>query len=478
MTGFRWRKGNVSHANVADTLPKELKFTARLGGPLALGELGWMSTYIVDALMIGRLPHSALSISASSLGNTIFYAIAFCVIRLMTGVDTLVAQYYGRDDKKNCSKTLAQALWFVVLGTPLVMGLTQGAVPLLAHFGTPGDIIAETSRYLHALVWSTGPLLLYMALRRYLQGMDRVILIMVSLVTSAAVNLVGDWAFLYGHLGAKPMGIAGSGWATCVVRVYMAILLIAGTWVSLRRNGHPITASMLRPDFERLRVLFRIGWSSSLDSLTDLGVSTYMSVLCARLGAQMLAAHQVVLDLDAVVYMVPAGISYATVVRVGQSAGRNSLQQVQRSAKASLILAASYIVVAAALFAGLPKLWAGLYTNDPAVVTAAVPIFLICGLLQLGDAVGVIFRSALSGIGDTRTPMIINAVWYWVIGMPFAYWLTFSDGLGVEGLWIGRAVAAIGSCIHIGYAWHARMRQASEAPQKARIAVISAMQAT
>jgi hypothetical protein len=86
----------------AQSLPREIEFTARLGAPLALGELGWMSTYIVDALMIGRLPHSALSISASSLGNTIFYAIVFCAIRLMTGIDTLVAQSYGAGNHRDC----------------------------------------------------------------------------------------------------------------------------------------------------------------------------------------------------------------------------------------------------------------------------------------------------------------------------------------------------------------------------------------
>ena len=219
----------------------------------------------------------------------------------MAGIDTMVAQAYGVDDRGDCDRTLGQAFWFVLLGTPVVTLLTLGAIPLLPHFGTPADIVAETSKYLHALVWSTGPLLAYMALRRYLQGIDRVLLIMVSLVTSAAINFVGDWALLYGHLGAKPMGIAGSGWATCIVRVYMVLLLIGGTWLSLRSSAQPFSRRLLLPDFARLRILLRIGWPSSLASLTDLGVSTFMSILCARLGMQLLAAHQVVLDLDALV---------------------------------------------------------------------------------------------------------------------------------------------------------------------------------
>ena len=462
----------------AATLPGEVKLTARLGGPLALGELGWMSTYIVDALMIGRMPHSALSISASSLGNTIFYAIVFCAIRLMAGIDTLVAQSYGVGDQQDCNRTLGQSIWFVALGTPVVMLLTLGSVLLLPIFGTPADIVAETSHYLHALVWSTGPLLVYMALRRYLQGVDRVMLIMVSLVSSAVVNFVGDWALLYGHLGARPMGIAGSGWATCIVRVYMASLLIAGTWMSLRKGGHALTLRMLVPDVTRLRTLLRIGWPSSVYSLTDLGVSTFMSILCARLGTQLLAAHQVVLDLDAVVYMVPMGISYATIVRVGQSAGRNSLPQVVRSAKASVWLAMGYIVVAASMFAGFPHLWASLYTNDPAVVMAAAPIFLICAFIQLGDAAGVIYSSALTGLGDTRTPMLVSTFWYWGVGMPLSYWLTFYGGMSLRGLWLGRALAAAGSAIHIAIVWHARMRSASESPQRRRFSLVQSMHAT
>ncbi len=442
-----------------------------------MGELGWMSTYIVDALMIGRLPHSALSISASSLGNTIFYAIVFCAIRLMTGIDTLVAQSYGAGDRPDCERTLGQSLWFVVFGTPAVMLLTLGALRLLPHLGTPPDICAETSRYLHALVWSTGPLLIYMALRFYLQGISRVLLVTVSLVTSAAVNWAGDWALLYGHLGSRPLGIAGSGWATCIVRVYMMALLVVGIWLTRRNNPARFTRQMLLPSLERLRLLVRIGWPAALYSLTDLGVSSYLSILCARLGTRLLAAHQVVLDLDAVVYMVPMGISWAAIVRVGQAAGRNNLAQVRRAAHASIILALGYISIASCLFAGFPHTWAGLYTNDPSVVAAAAPIFLICGILQIGDAAGVIYASALTGLGDTRSPLIINTLWYWALGMPLSYWLTFHNGMAVEGLWIGRAIAAIGSGANLAFLWHTRMRAASASPQRSRLTLLTSLHA-
>lgn len=446
------------------SLRGEFKLTTRIGGPLALGELGWMSTYLVDALMVGHLPHSALSISALSLGNTIYYAVVFCAIRMMTGLETLTAQAFGRGDRegrREGTHLLAQTLWMVIVGTPLVMLSVLACIPLLRRFGVSDEIVAETSRYLHALVWSTAPLMLYMALRRYLQAVNRVLLVMVSLLTAVAVNWIADDAFLFGHFGAPAFGIAGSAWATLVVRLYMLGLLTAAFVHATRKLDAPFALVLMRPSMHRLKQLGRIGWPDALENVTDLGFSTYMSVVCARLGTTLLAAHQVVLDLDAFVYMVPLGISYATVVRVGQSAGGGGLPAVRRSANVSFVLGIGYIVVASLLFAGLPRFWAGLYTTDQAVVHAAVPVFLLCGLLQIGDAVNVLCSCALTGLGDTRTPFLANTVIFWLIGMPVSYYLAFYTPLSLSGLWMGRALAAVLCGAVMGVAWQGRLRQAN-----------------
>lgn len=459
-------------------MPEELRQTGRLGAPLALGQLGWMSTYIVDALMIGRLPHSALSISASSLGNTIFYAIAFCGVNLLVGLDTLAAQASGKGDRETGTRSLAQTLLLAAAVTPVIMLLTLSVIPLLPHFGTPPEIVAETARYLHALVWSTGPLLLFYALRFYLQAMGQVLLVTVALVTAALVNWAGDWALLYGHLGFRAMGIAGSGWATDIVRLWMVGLLLAGVGVSLRRNGQRLRAEMFRPEKRLLRALLTIGWPYATQNVTDLGYSTYMSILCARLGATLLAAHQVVLDLDAFVYMVPYGLGYAAMTRVGQSAGRGSVSQIRRSANASLLLGMGYIVIAASLFAAFRTVWAGLYTNDHAVIVAAAPLFVICGILQLGDAASVLYASALTALGDTRTPFLANTVLYWGVGAPLSWWLTFHSGLGIRGLWLGRGAAALATALTVALAWQYRVRQLEGTRSRpASLALLSALTA-
>ena len=439
-----------------------------------------MSTYIVDAMMVGRLPHSALSIAASSLGNTIYYAIVFCAIRFLTGLETLAAQAYGRDSPEGNQEAVhlfAQSLWFVLLGTPAVMLLTLGSLPLLRLFGVSAEIVSETSHYLHALIWSTAPLLLYMATRRYLQSVNRVILIAVSLLTANLVNWLGDYAFLFGHFGVRSLGIAGSGWATCIVRVYMLALLGVGFLLTTRKLQSPLRLAQLRPDLKRLRLLTRIGWPDALENITDLGFSTYMSVVCARLGATLLAAHQVVLDLDALVYMAPLGLSYATIIRVGQSAGQGSATRVRRSANASFVLGMGYISIASLLFAGFPHLWASLYTTDPNVIAAAAPIFLLCGFLQIGDAANVLFSAALTGVGDTRTPFLANTALYWLIGMPLSYYLAFYTPLSLVGLWMGRGVAAVATGVVMAVAWRVRIRQSTATRRASSLTLLTPLHA-
>lgn len=445
--------------------------------PLALGELGWMSTYIVDALMIGRLPHSAASIAASSLGNTIYYAIVFFAIYLLNGLEAFIAQAAGKGDGRECVLQLAQSMWIVLVATPAVMLLTLGFGALLPHLGVPADVATATQSYLRALVWSTGPLMLYMALRRFLQSMNRVALITASLITSAAVNLLFDWILLYGHWHMPAFGLPGSGWATVVVRVWMLLLLLPGVWLAFGQLQVWPQRSMLRPDGRRLKTLLRVGWPSGLEFSLELGISTFMSLLCARLGTTLLAAHQVTLDLNAFVYMVPTGLSYAAMIRVGQAAGRNDLRGVQRATNATLLLALGYAAGAAVIFLSFAHRLAVLYTTDMHVVASATPLFWLCSILILGDAAFVVQASAMTGLGDTKTPMWVSIVCNWMLGMPLSYLLAFPMGFGAAGLWLGRAAASVSSGLLLTALWHHRMQAEAKAGPGHSISLLTPLRA-
>lgn len=427
-----------------------------LGAPLSLGEIGWMSTYIVDAVMVGHLPNSALAISASSLGNSVFYAIAFGVVFLMNGLETLVAQAYGRDEKQESVFLLVQSFWFVAVGTPLIVLVTLATEVLLPHLGTPPQILAETRVYLHPLLWSSFPLLAYMGLRRFLQSCDSVFWVTVSLLFASGVNWLFDWIFLFGHLGFRPMGIAGSAWSTNVVRLFMLALLIIGALQTFGRMRQWPTWQMLRPEPGRLRALFAIGWPSGLESLAEFATTTFLSILCSGLGPVLLAANQVLLDLTALVYQVAVGLGYATVVRVGQAAGRRDQTAISSTTQASLIMGLTVMILAGLFFLGFDHRWAALYTNSPQVAQAAVPIFKLCSLTLVTDTILVLLASALTGLGDTRTPLIVSLVCNWLIGMPLAFLLTRHTHAGLFGLWGGRFAGSLCMAAALLWFWFSR----------------------
>ena len=431
----------------------ELRQLIGLGLPLALGEVGWMSTYIVDAVMIGHLSNSPLAISASSLGNSIFYAVAFAVIFLLNGMETLIAQAFGRKDECECVLLLVQSFWIIILGTPLTIFSTLLILALLPHFGTPAQVLAQTRLYVHPLLWSTLPLLAYMGLRRFLQSCESVYWVTASLLLASGVNWFFDWIFLFGHLGFQPRGIAGSAWSTNVVRLFMLALVVVGSMQTFKRLKQWPTWHMFVPEPCRLKALLRIGWPSGLESLTELGTTTFLSILCARLGPVLLAGNQVLLDLTALVYQLAVGLGYATVVRVGQNAGRDDRNGIRRSACTSLVLGSSVMLSAGIIFALFAHQWASLYTNSASVVSVTVPLFKLCSLTLVTDTVFVLLASSLTGVGDTRTPMLASVFWNWCVGMPVAFVLTGHAHLGLLGLWAGRSVGSLGMAITLLVFW-------------------------
>ena len=161
-----------------------------LAGPLILAELGWMTMGIVDTMMVGRL--GASSIGAVSIAGILFYTVGIFGGGLMLGLDTLVPQAFGKGDLEDCHHSLLNAVYLALGLTPVLMGAAWLWTPFLLSFGINRDVLREAIPYLYALLWSTLPLLLYFALRRYLQAMNLVKPVMFAL-TFWYASPVFDW---------------------------------------------------------------------------------------------------------------------------------------------------------------------------------------------------------------------------------------------------------------------------------------------
>jgi len=413
----------------------------KLAAPLVLAELGWMGMGVVDTMMVGRV--SAEAIGAVSLGSVLFYAVAIFGSGLMLGLDTLVSQAYGAGKLMDCHRALVSAVYFSLPLAPGLMMLVWCWVPLLGRFGIHPAVLREAVPYLKAIMWSTFPLLLYFALRRYLQGMNRATPVMFALVTANLVNLAGNWILVYGHFGARAMGAEGSGWATCISRVYMVGVLVICMFYDAAAHRTGLLHVSLMPDFAGIRALIVLGVPAALQLTLEVGVWAAATALIGTLDPRSLAAHQIAINTASFTYMVPLGISSAAAVRVGQALGRGDSAAAARAGWTAMALGAAFMTMVGVVLLAAPQYVARAFSTNRAVIRTAVGLLAVAAAFQLFDGIQTVATGALRGAGDTRTPMFCHLLAYWLIGLPLGYVLCFNAGWRAMGLWTGLCVALI-----------------------------------
>lgn len=426
----------------------------RLALPVVGAELGWMAMSVVDTIMVGRL--SAEALGAVGIGTALFYAIGVVGAGALLGLDAVVPQAFGAKRLEDCHRALFQAIYGLiplafVLAVPMI-----GVVALLPRMGFESDLVADAVVYTRALLWSTAPLLLFMAFRHYLQGMNHVRPVMIVMLSANLVNVLANWVFIFGNLGSSAFGVAGAGWASCASRAYMCVALLGYLLWQARRDQTGLLRADRSLDMVMLRRLARLGLPAAAQRGIEIGVFAAATFLIARLGAIPLAAHQVALQAASVTFMVPYGISTAAAVRVGQAIGRGDPVGAQRSGSMALVLGGIFMTVAGVVFVVVPGLIVRVFSDDAAVLEIGVVLLAVAAVFQLFDGIQVVATGSLRGTGDTRTPMLANLVGHWVIGLPVGCFLAFGLRWGAVGVWAGLCAGLVLVGGYLAWVWRVR----------------------
>ncbi len=419
----------------------ELRAMVALAVPVVLSELGWMLQGVVDTIMVGRLGPAA--IGAVALGNAICYTPSLFGVGLLLGLDTLVAQAYGREDHDECHRWMAQGVYLAAAATVPVMALLFAASFAFTRFGIATAVAAPAGGYLRLLLWGTLPLLLYSATRRYLQAVGQVRVVTVTYVAANLVNWFGNWVFIYGKLGMPAMGVRGSAVSTVASRALMAVMLLGFAWRYERRRGHPLFRHWAGPKLKRLRELARLGGPAGGQILLEVSAWNLATVSVGWLTPVALATHTIALNYASMSYMVPLGVSSAAAIGVGHAVGGGDAAKARRAGWLALALGTGFMLAAAVLFLTAPRPLIAIYTTDPQVMAIGPRLLAIAAAFQIFDGVQTVSTGALRGLGETRMPMIANLIGYWVLGLPLGLTLCFAFGMGLYGLWTGLTLALV-----------------------------------
>ncbi|MBW4040237.1 MAG: MATE family efflux transporter [Acidobacteria bacterium] len=454
----------------------ELPPLVHLALPLIAGELGWVSMSLVDTIMLGHLPHSALAMSSAALAQVLFNTLCFGVGGVLLGLDTLISQAFGAKDLPQANRWLLHGLVMAVALSALLIGIFALTPTLLLHLPVDRDILNGAVPAMQGLNYGTLPLLLYFTLRRYLQAAHHGRPIAFALISANLVNAAADWFLIFGHhwriaahtLAIPAFGVTGSSWATSFARLYLMLVLLVAVWRADRNHHYGLLLSLRqkafrRIEFQHLRRLFLLGAPAGASIFVEIAIFALVTSLIATFGRLPLAGHEVALQCASTTFMVPFAISAATSVRVGHAIGRirtgsATLANAIAAGWSGIAVGAAFMLCASVLLLSIPARIAHLFTPNPAVIAAAVPLLLIAAGFQFFDGLQITATGALRGAGNTTAPFLTQLVSYWFIGMPLGIYLGFHQKLGAVGLWLGLLIALTCGAAALCFFWYKTTR--------------------
>lgn len=416
----------------------ELRRLLELAAPLVVTQLASMLLGVVDTMMVGRVSVQALG--AAALGHVWTFGTLIFAMGVILGMDPLVTQAHGSGDAVRQGRALQRGLvlsLLVSLPIGALWGVTDRAMLLL---GQAPELAALAHDYALAQIPGLPFFLAYTALRQYLAGRAIIRPAMIVSLVANLVNVLANWALIFGHLGMPELGIVGAGLATTITRAFMAVFLLAwmlradlarGGWVPWARESFSIRG---------IGEVLSHGWPIGVQFSLEVWAFQTATLVAGRIGEAELAAHTVVLNVASVAFMIPMGISLGAVTRVGNLIGAGQPQRAQLAAWVALATGAIVTTGFALLFVLFRWQIPLAYNPDPTVQALAAGVFPIAAAFQVFDGTQVVGAGILRGMGRTRPAALFNLIGFWLFALPLGAWMTFGLGLGLNGLWLGLAL--------------------------------------
>lgn len=424
----------------------EVRALLSLAGPLIVNTLAIAGMQFADAVMAGRLGAEALASVAVGAG---VWLLGFTVcLGLMMAISPIAARFYGAGELAMIGRYTRQGLMLAVIMGVVFLALVWLLVsPALELFNIDRAFRDLTADYVRAIALGAPAICAFLALRFTSEGIGYTRPIMYTSLFALASNVFFNYVFMYGRFGAPAMGAPGCGLASAITMWLMLLLL--GTWVVLHPRYRPLDIFVRLPPlrFEVLREIIALGTPIAVTITAEVGLFAAVSILMGTLSAEVTAAHQVAINFASTMFMVPLALSSAITIRIGHALGAGNAAAARFSGITGISMCAVFMACAAAFMLLFRDGVVSLYTDDPAVTAIAVNLLLMAAIFQIADGVQIGAAGALRGYKDTRMPMVVNTVSYWVVAFPLAWLAAITYEAPPEYIWAsfvaGLSLAAV-----------------------------------
>lgn len=404
-----------------------------LGVPIIIGQLGTIVLGFADTIMIGH--HSTRELAAAGLVNNIFGLILLFYLGYSYGLTPIVGQLYGRGQQHLIGGKVKNSLCInLALGLLLTVAMTI-LYFFLDRIGQPKELLVYIRPYFLINLSSLLFVGIFNTLKQFFDGITATTIPMWAMIGGNLLNIGLNWLLIYGIGGLPEMGLLGAGVATLTSRIFMAavlgIVLLSNKRYAYMRHGWAHT----KPNRADITKLNRMGWPLALQLGMETAAFSLSSVMVGWLGTSSLAAHQIMITVSQLFFMVYYGMAAAVSIRVSHFAGQADWQAVKDNTRQGFRL----ILLIAALIA--VPVWllryqiGGWFTHSIEVQNMVAVVIIPLIVYQLGDGLQCTFANALRGISCVR-PMVTYAfVAYFMVCLPMGYLMGIVLNFGLIGIW-------------------------------------------
>lgn len=411
-----------------DAIKKVITSLIKLAVPIIIGQLGQMLIVAGDVFMAGK--YATQSVAAIGVASGFINPIMYFGIGLTIGVSPLIAIKRGEGEVRP-NAFLSILFYGLVIGLCLtIILLGQNFYIRLAHINP--KLIPSIKDYIEIIAWSMPFAIAFQAIKEYLQGFEKVVIPNLIAILSVVLNLILNYFFIFGIGEFKGFGEIGLAYASFAIRFLMFVAILF--YVAVKFKFGKFNYQFIKENF-----LFSLPISFMF--FLEVLAFCIVSILSGRLDVVSAATNNLIMTIASVTFMIPLSFANATAVKVGHAFGNKQHGVLMDYVKGSLICVLCFIGISLSTYLLLPSIIMRMFTEDTAVIELGIKVLFIVGLFQFSDGMQVLLSGILRGLEDTKLSSFLVFLGYWIIGIPLGVYLTFYKKIGIEGLWVGLAMA-------------------------------------
>lgn len=426
-----------------------------LAWPVFVGQVAVLGFGTVDTVLVAR--HSPTDLAALAVGGATYITVFIGLMGMVLAVSPIVGQLFGAKRLHEAGHQAWQALWVALALSLLGSVLLAFPGPFLALAQVSPAMAEKVRGFLLGLAFALPASLVFTVFRGFNVAVSRPKAVMLLQLLGLAIKVPLSMALVSGlpALGVPAMGVVGCGISTLVAMWLQLLIAALVLWRDPFYDRFALTAPGQRaPHPAAIMAMLRLGLPMGLTILVEVSGFAFMAIFISRLGETAVAGHQIATNLVSLLFMLPLGLSNATGTLVAQRIGAGDLRDARRLGWHGMQFALGLaLVVGTVVFAARLQILQ-LYTDNTAVLAAAMPLLAWVALFHAADAAQTMAAFVLRAWRIATVPMLIFVGALWGVGLGGGYTLAFKLGdrlptrwQGAQGFWIasttGLTVAAV-----------------------------------